>query len=256
MKYLKKENTLEKRIRLDQKVIHAIESIALKKGESFSLAINKILEEYIEEKKIFCSFDKFYSEHPNLKFDLDNKIKVFENDFITVDLTQWKGKINLIVTSPPYNVGLDYNSHNDSNSYEDYLEFSKKWLTKAYDLLAEDGRMCLNIPLDKNKNGLKSVYADIVTIAKEVGFKYQSTIIWNEQNISRRTAWGSWLSASAPYVIAPVETIILLYKHQWKRKNKGTSTVEKEQFIEWTNGVWTFNGENRKKDRASCTFSC
>jgi len=35
MKYLKKENTLEKRIRLDQKVIHAIESIALKKGESF-----------------------------------------------------------------------------------------------------------------------------------------------------------------------------------------------------------------------------
>lgn len=88
------------------------------------------------------------------------------------------------------------------------------------------------------------------------GIKYQSTIIWNEQNISRRTAWGSWLSASAPYVITPVETIILLYKHQWKRKNKGTSTVEKEQFIEWTNGVWTFNGENRKKDRASCTFSC
>jgi len=248
MKYLKKENTLEKRIRLDQKVIHAIESIALKKDESFSLAINKILEEYIKEKQVFCSSDdKFYSEHPNLKLDLNSKIKVFENDFITIDLSQWKEKINLIVTSPPYNVGIDYNSHNDSDSYEDYLEFSRKWLTKAYDLLAEDGRMCLNIPLDKNKNGLKSVYADIVAIAKEVGFKYQSTIIWNEQNISRRTAWGSWLSASAPYVIAPVETIVLLFKHQWKRKNKGTSTIEKEQFIEWTNGVWTFNGENRKK---------
>jgi len=247
MKYLKKENTLEKRIRLDQKVIHAIESIALKRGESLNLVINKILEEYIKEKKVSYSFDKFYSEHFNLKFDWDNKIKVFENDFITVDLTPWRGKINLIVTSPPYNVGIDYNSHDDSNSYEDYLEFNRKWLTKAYDLLAEDGRMCLNIPLDKNKNGLKSIYADIVTIAKEVGFKYQSTIIWNEQNISRRTAWGSWLSASAPYVIAPVETIILLYKHQWKRKKKGISTVEKEQFIEWTNGVWTFNGESRKK---------
>nr|WP_307189299.1 site-specific DNA-methyltransferase [Caldicellulosiruptor kronotskyensis] len=174
-------------------------------------------------------------------------MKIFENDFLTVDLSPWRGKINLIVTSPPYNVGIDYNSHDDSSSYEDYLEFSRKWLTKAYDLLADDGRMCLNIPLDKNKNGLRSVYADIVTIAKEVGFKYQSTIIWNEQNISRRTAWGSWLSASAPYVIAPVETIVLLYKHQWKRKSKGTSTIEKEQFIEWTNGVWTFNGENRKK---------
>ena len=141
---------------------------------------------------------------------------------------------------------IDYNSHDDSNSYEDYLEFSKKWLTKAYDLLAEDGRMCLNIPLDKNKNGLKSVYADIVTIAKEVGFKYQSTIIWNEQNISRRTAWGSWLSASAPYVIAPVETIILLYKHQWKRKKKIYLQL-KRTIHKWTNGVWTFNGESRKK---------
>ena len=57
MKYLKKENTLEKRIRLDQKVIHAIESIAFKKGESFSLAINKILE--IHKKKIFCSLISF-----------------------------------------------------------------------------------------------------------------------------------------------------------------------------------------------------
>ncbi|ADQ47341.1 DNA methylase N-4/N-6 domain protein [Caldicellulosiruptor kronotskyensis 2002] len=247
MKYLKKENALEKRIRLDEKIIRAIENLALKKGESFSLIVNKILEEYLKNNEIFPSLNEFYAEEPNLKFDFENKIKIFENDFLTVDLSPWRGKINLIVTSPPYNVGIDYNSHDDSSSYEDYLEFSRKWLTKAYDLLADDGRMCLNIPLDKNKNGLRSVYADIVTIAKEVGFKYQSTIIWNEQNISRRTAWGSWLSASAPYVIAPVETIVLLYKHQWKRKSKGTSTIEKEQFIEWTNGVWTFNGENRKK---------
>ena len=106
--------------------------------------------------------------------------------------------------------------------------------------------MCLNIPLDKNKGGLQSAYADVVRIAKDVGLKYQSTIVWNEQNISRRTAWGSWLSASAPYVIAPVEMIVLLYKRQWKRKGKGKSTVNREEFIEWTNGMWTFPGENRK----------
>ena len=46
-----------------------------------------------------------------------------------------------------------------------------------------------NIPLDKNKGGQQSVCADITTIAKQVGWKYHSTIIWNEQNISRRTAW-------------------------------------------------------------------
>jgi len=132
-------------------------------------------------------------------------------------------------------------------SYEDYLKWTEKWLKKAFQLMKSDGRMCLNIPLDKNKGGQQSVYADITTIAKEVGWKYHSTIIWNEGNISRRTAWGSWLSASAPYVIAPVETIVVLYKETWKKKKKGKSDITKEEFVEWTNGLWTFSGESKKK---------
>jgi site-specific DNA-methyltransferase (adenine-specific) len=59
------------------------------------------------------------------------------------------------------------------------------------------------------------VCADLTTIAKKVGWKYHATVIWNEQNISRRTAWGSWMSASAPFVIAPVEVIVVLYKNVW-----------------------------------------
>ena len=89
---------------------------------------------------------------------------------------------------------------------------------------------------------------DVVTIAKKVGWKYFSTIIWNEQNISRRTAWGSWLSASAPYVIAPVEVIVVLYKKRWKKTSRsGISDITRDEFIGWTNGLWTFPGENRKR---------
>ena len=113
---------------------------------------------------------------------------------------------------------------------------------------AEDGaRFCLNIPLDKNKGGQKSVGADLTALAKSVGWKYHSTIIWNEGNISRRTAWGSWLSASAPYVIAPVELIVVLYKNEWRKKNKGNSDISKEDFMAWTNGLWTFSGESKKR---------
>ncbi len=66
--------------------------------------------------------------------------------------------------------------------------------------------------------------------------------------ISRRTAWGSWLSASAPYVIAPVELIVVVYKESWK-KTKGSkqSDISKKEFMDWTNGLWTFNGESKKK---------
>jgi site-specific DNA-methyltransferase (adenine-specific) len=158
-----------------------------------------------------------------------------------------KDSIDLTITSPPYNVDLFYDSYKDDLSYEDYLSFSHKWIKKVYQLTKPTGRFCLNIPLDKNKGGQQSVYADLTTIAKKIGWEYHSTVIWNEQNISRRTAWGSWLSASAPYVIAPVEMIVILYKTEWKKKTKGESDINKQEFQEWTNGVWNFNGESKKR---------
>ncbi len=174
-------------------------------------------------------------------------IKIYNDNFLTIECID-ESSIDLIVTSPPYNVDIGYNSYNDKIPYYGYLKFTKEWLKKAYRLLKDDGRFCLNIPLDKNKGGQQSVYADIVTIAKNVGFKYHSTVVWNEQNISRRTAWGSWLSASAPYVIAPVEMIVVLYKKKWKKRSgTGESDIKKEEFLEWTNGVWTFMGESKKR---------
>ncbi len=156
--------------------------------------------------------------------------------------------IDLIVTSPPYNVGIEYNSNDDELSYKQYLSFSKKWMKNCYDWSNTQARFLLNIPLDKNKGGHKSVGSDLTRIVQEVGWKYHSTIVWNEGNISRRTAWGSWMRASAPYVIAPVELIVILYKDEWKKTN-GTkiSDISKEEFMEYTNGIWTFPGESKKR---------
>ncbi len=155
--------------------------------------------------------------------------------------------IDLTVTSPPYNVDMPYNSNDDSLTYDGYLDFTEEWLNNVFQWTRKSGRLCLNVPLDKNKGGQQSVGADMTRIAKKIGWKYHSTIIWNEGNISRRTAWGSWLSASAPYVIAPVELIIILYKESWKKSYKGVSDTTKEEFIQWTNGLWTFNGESAKR---------
>jgi len=174
-------------------------------------------------------------------------ISIYNADFLKIGCIE-EGTIDLVVTSPPYNVGIKYSSHDDKMSYGDYLYFTREWLTRCYRLMKEDGRLCLNIPLDKNKGGQQSICADITTIAKEVGWKYHATIVWNEQNISRRTAWGSWLSASAPYVIAPVEVIVVLYKNRWKKiKDNGKSDITKEEFLKCTNGVWNFMGESKKR---------
>lgn len=176
-----------------------------------------------------------------------NNIVIYNDDILNISAIP-HSSIDLIVTSPPYNIDIHYNSHIDNLTYDDYLEFTKKWLQKCFELVKDDGRFCLNIPLDKNKGGQQSVCADVTKIAKDIGWKYHSTIIWNEGNISRRTAWGSFMSASAPYVIAPVEVIIVLYKKIWK-KNSGSkkSDITKEEFMEWTNGIWSFSGESKKR---------
>ena len=183
----------------------------------------------------------------------ESKTLFFKNKLIEIHNTDIIGFnisepiVDLIVTSPPYNVDIKYGSTNDELSYEEYMNFSREWMTSCLNLAKDDGRFCLNIPLDKNKGGNNSVYADLVTVAKEVGWNYFTTVVWNEGNISRRTAWGSWLSASAPYVISPVEMIVILYKKQWKKINKGVSDVSRNDFMNWTNGMWNFNGESKKR---------
>lgn len=180
-----------------------------------------------------------------MKYWSDKNLKIYCEDFLRRPID--KNSVDLIVTSPPYNLDISYNSYKDGDPYEKYLDFSKNWLKEAYRVLKNDGRMCLNIPLDKNKGGQQSVAADLTKLAKKIGFKYHSTIIWNEGNMSRRTAWGSYLSASAPYVIAPVEVILILYKKTWKKEKRGISDIIKKEFIDWTNGLWRFNGESKKR---------
>ena len=220
--------------------------------------MNKTLEKTPNSESVTKNMENKTNNNKNtiegkIVFEVLNgktNIKIIHDDFLKTDIVKDES-IDLLVTSPPYNVDIHYNSFQDDIPYEKYLEFTESWLEKAYRLMKPDGRMCLNIPLDKSKGrkgaGFQSVYADVVQIAKKVGWKYFSTIIWNEGNISRRTAWGSWMSARAPYVIAPVEVIVLFYKERWHKINKGISDINRDEFMEWTNGFWTFSGESKKK---------
>ncbi len=235
----------ETKLRILTPLYDRLRELSAVRGESLNALINALIEDFVRRQRPEEERATVNREPQNVFYD-DGRVRLLHNDFLRVDLEDVRGKVNLIVTSPPYNVGIEYGSVNDGLGYEEYLHFTEKYLKRFRELLADDGRVCLNIPLDKNKGGLQSIYADVVGLAKSVGLKYQSTVVWNEQNISRRTAWGSWVSASAPYVIAPVEMIVLLYRDRWKRKERGRSTISREEFIEWTNGMWTFPGENRK----------
>jgi site-specific DNA-methyltransferase (adenine-specific) len=159
---------------------------------------------------------------------------------------------NLIITSPPYALGVDYGQagYADDQPYASYLDWVRTWATTLLQVSADGGRACINIPLDTNKGGKRAIYADYLRIFQEVGWTYQTSIVWNEQNISRRTAWGSWLSPSAPFVTAPVEMIAVFYKGDiYRRPATGgrRGDITRDEFLAWTLGTWTFAGANPRR---------
>jgi site-specific DNA-methyltransferase (adenine-specific) len=163
--------------------------------------------------------------------------------------------VQLVITSPPYNLGKDYGAARDDATYFGYLEWVEQWCRELYRVLETGGRLCLNIPLDinlsfdaggKRTSSKQPVLADFTELlVRTLGFVYNTTILWLEGNISRRTAWGSWLSASDPWVNTAAEAILVLSRDQRKRSGKGkTSDVERDDFMDWTLGLWAFNGQS------------
>jgi site-specific DNA-methyltransferase (adenine-specific) len=146
--------------------------------------------------------------------------------------------IDLVVTSCPYNVGIGYDVHKDDDPMEDYLKWSKNWLSEVYRVLKDDGRIALNIPYEinvKERGGRIFMASEFWQIMKEIGFGFFGIVDLEEDSPhrSKTTAWGSWLSPSSPYIYNPKECVILAYKKEYKKIEKGVSSWDyTEELVE------------------------
>ena len=207
--------------------------------------------------------------------------KIINGDCIEEMSKLPEGCIDLIVTSPPYGVSIKYDVHNDDVEFEEYKVFSKNWLSEAYRVLKDDGRIALNIPYEINrqsKGGRIFFVSEVYQIMKEIGFKLFGIVDLEEQSPhrSKTTAWGSWMSCSQPYIYNPKECVILAYKNSPKKLTKGESqwtgvptdieqedgtikkkTVylqeDKKEFMELVFGQWNYFADTKSLTKA--TFS-
>jgi len=162
-----------------------------------------------------------------------------------------KESIDFVFTSPPYNLGIEYNNYNDNKPYNEYLQWCEKWGRSLYKLLKIDGRFCLNHYLSCGKSDFRfAPLMDLNWIFQQIGFKHHGLAVWWDITISKYTAWGSWLSASAPYINSPLEGILILYKNQWKKQKMGQSTISRDLFVELTKGIWKVSPETNRKHPA------
>ncbi len=154
--------------------------------------------------------------------------------------------ICLMVTSPPYNVGKEYD---EDFTLEEYLSFLKTVWKEVYRVLVPGGRACINIA-NLGRKPYIPLHAFIAKDMFELGFLMRGEIIWNKaSSASPSTAWGSWLSPANPTLRDVHEYILVFSKGMFSRgnMNKRKSTISKEEFLEFTKSVWSFPAEPAHK---------
>jgi len=207
--------------------------------------------------------------------------KVINGDCIKVMSEMPESCVDLIVTSPPYGVGIAYDSFDDDMEFDQYKVFSANWLREAYRVLKDDGRIAINIPYEINrqdKGGRILMVSEVWQIMKNIGFKFYGIVDLEEDSPhrSKTTAWGSWMSPSAPYIYNPKECVILAYKKTHIKKVKGEpewvgeivdleqedgttkkKTVyqdeHKKEFMDLVYGQWDYFADTKQMTKA--TFS-
>lgn len=154
--------------------------------------------------------------------------------------------VHLMVTSPPYNVGKEYDQ---DLTLQAYLEFLKRVWQEVYRVLVPGGRACINVA-NLGRKPYIPLNAYLSLMMQEVGFLMRGEIIWNKAaSASPSTAWGSWRSAANPTLRDVHEYILVFSKGSFQREKTGSqaSTISKDDFLELSKSVWSFPAESARK---------
>jgi len=164
--------------------------------------------------------------------------------------------VNLVVTSPPYNVGISYDGAWDDNiPIAEYEDFTHDWLAECYRVMAHSARIAINIaqlgnsPTRKKKDGYIPLQPIIVRALENNHFTLREVITWvksfaedpeelHRNFCGKNTAWGSWLSPSNPQCRSFSEQIIIAHKGAPALAWRGQTDLTKEEFVLWTKNVW------------------
>jgi len=154
--------------------------------------------------------------------------------------------VHLMITSPPYNVGKDYD--NDL-TLDEYLAFLGRVWLEVKRVLVPGGRLCVNVA-NLGRKPYIPLNAMLIPGLLDIGLLMRGEIIWNKgSSASPSTAWGSWKSASNSTLRDVHEYILIFCKDTFKRPNPSghEDTISRDDFLEFTKSVWTLPTESARK---------
>ena len=202
--------------------------------------------------------EKFYNSKLFLDFKIPENIEFIESEIDEDKLDKIYCKssenmdeipdnsVHLMITSPPYNVGKEYD---EDLTLDEYLKLLRRVFKSCYEKLVTGGRACINIANIGRKPYIP-LHAMIMEIMLDLGFLMRGEIIWDKSASGGGScAWGSWMSASNPVLRDFHEYILVFSKDSYSKNKKQPKkdTIEKQDFIDWTKSIWTFPAVNAKK---------
>ena len=155
--------------------------------------------------------------------------------------------IHLAITSPPYNVGLQYDTHNDKMPYDEYLRWLTSFWSELHRVLVPGGRFALNVAPTSIKD-FRPVHYDMARDLTRLGFIMRTEILWYKQTMRRRTAWGSWKSPRNPHMVPSWEYVLIFSKGSWTLEgDKADADITGEEFIKFSDAFWQILPETRSR---------
>lgn len=160
--------------------------------------------------------------------------------------------VDMILTSPPYNVGVDYGGKgtaHDLKPLQDYKLFADLVMSEVSRVLKIGGRACVEVGGSGRNFPLSYIWQDA---AYKAGLGLYSEISMQHRK-TNQTAWGSWLKADAVSTIPNFHMLYVFY-NQLERKVGGETTITSEEFVEWTKGCWHINWSADRIKEHPATF--
>ena len=155
--------------------------------------------------------------------------------------------VHLAITSPPYNLGINYDIHNDILAYEQYLNWMNKVWIETKRVLVPGGRFALNIAPTSIK-AFKPIHHDFAKQLRDIGMIMRTEIIWYKQTMKRRTAWGSWKSPANPHILPSWEYILVFSKDLWSLEGNGVEPdITGDEFMRYSDGFWYIPPESQRR---------